>query len=167
MALLPSAQAIGGSAAPTSWLGHKIDPAQTPFCQEQGCTLIEVRSNDSNRMGWHDGTMRAYQLRDGSQLEVDVRPEGWISNARLQFKRSRMTAQDHRTAATFLTAVTGRTFRAGAIASCEQAGLALNNPDAYGPEQPLSHWKTPNGLPYKARCGVGSQVGVWAGWMQQ
>ncbi|MDO4263984.1 MAG: hypothetical protein Q4C67_07290 [Deinococcus sp.] len=62
--------------------------------------------------------------------------------------------------------MTDRRFNAEKIGACERAGVALNSVDAYGPEKPLSHWTTPGGLPYKARCGINSQVGVWAGWMQ-
>lgn len=163
----------GAGAAPSSWLGHQLDPAQTAFCRAKGCTLQNVRQNDFNTMGWHDGTMRRYSLRGGITLEVDVRPAGWMSNARLLFPIVRtkdgwsgMTPNDHRLAAEFLSVITGRRFSAASIAACERAGLALHDPDAYGPREPLSHWSTPDGLPFRARCGVGGQLGVWAGWMQ-
>lgn len=163
----------GGSGGPTSWLGHKVDPLQTPFCRAYGCTLQSVRQNDENTMGWHDGSMRAYLLKDGTRLEVDVRPAGWVSNARLLFPSTRgmdgwdvLTPNGHRMAAEFLSAVTGRRFRAEAVAACEQAGRALGDPDAVSPA-PLAQWKTPGGLPFKARCGVRSELGVWAGYMQQ
>ncbi len=124
-------------------------------------------------MGWHDGTQRTYRLGDGSQMQVEVRPQGWISTARLLTKgqpqkngTTAMNPAHYPLAAEFLSAVTGRRFSAEKIAACEQAGVALNDPEVYGPAAPLSHWTTPGGLPYRARCGINSQVGVWAGWQQ-
>lgn len=161
-------------AAPTSWLGQKVDPAGTTFCRTYGCKLVEVIQNGESTLGWHDGTQRSYRLRGGSRMEVEVRLQGWISNARLLTEPQpqkngtfAMHPAHYPLAAEFLSAVTGRRFSAEKIAACERAGVALNSVDAYGPTAPLSHWTTPGGLPYKARCGINSQVGVWAGWMQQ
>ena len=159
--------------APSSWLGQKVDPASTPFCRTYGCKLVEVRHNDDGTMGWHDGTQRTYRLKDGSRVQVEVRPQGWISTARLHAKPQpqkngtfAMNPAQYPLAAKFLSAVTGRRFSAEKVGACERAGVALNSVDAYGPTEPLSHWATPGGLPYKARCGINSQVGVWAGWQQ-
>lgn len=169
-----AAVASGGSGGPASWLGHKVDPLQTPFCRTHGCTLQSVRQNDENTMGWHNGSTRTYVLRGGSRLEVDVRPAGWVSNARLQFTGTRqpngvyaMRPADYSRAAEFLSAVTGRRFRTEAIAACQRAGVALGVPDNYGPNEPLARWKTSGGLSFKARCGINSYVGVWAGYMQE
>ncbi len=163
----------GGAGSPSSWLGNRLDPAQTAFCRAHGCVLQSVRKNNDSREGWHDGTLRGYRLSDGSRLEVDVRPEGWISNARLFVVPESQANGTHAMnparyplAAEFLSALTGRRFTAEAVAACERAGVALGLPDNYGPAQPLSRWKTPGGLPFVARCGINSQVGVWAGWMQ-
>lgn len=79
-ALLSGGALAGGVATPPSWLGQRVDVAQTAFCRAQGCELVEVQQNSSNTPGWHDGTKRTYQLRGGERLEVDVRPGGWISN---------------------------------------------------------------------------------------
>ncbi|GHG07867.1 hypothetical protein GCM10017783_20590 [Deinococcus piscis] len=172
LALVTLGSAAAG-AAPASWLGQKVDPAGTAFCRTHGCTLVEVRRNGEGTMGWHDGTRRSYRLKDGSRVEVDVRPQGWISNAFLftggqpqPGGMSVMNPAHYPLAAEFLSAVTGRRFSAEKIAAYQRAGAALNNPEAYGPTAPLSHWTTPGGLPYKARCGINSQVGVWAGWRQ-
>jgi len=165
----------GGADAPTSWLGQRVDVAQTTFCRAQGCELVEVRNNDSNTPGWHDGSHRTYRLAGGEHLEVAVRPEGWISNAFL-FKPQAplgtgLTLRERRLAAEFLKLATGRRFTPQAVASCVTDGLTAQkrNPDVYGPDQPLSRWTTPAGLPYKARCGVAGAgpLGVWAGWRQQ
>lgn len=177
-ALLLAACSVAAAGAaeprPASWLGQKLDPSQTPFCRAHGCELQGVRHNTQNTVGWHDGTQRTYRLKNGARLQVDVRPAGWISNAFLFFPPQpvagglhALAPEHHAPAAEFLGAVTGRRFSAGAVAACQRAGLALNIPDAYGPVQPLSRWSTPGGLPFVARCGINSQVGVWAGWMQQ
>ncbi|SEI63152.1 hypothetical protein SAMN04488058_101186 [Deinococcus reticulitermitis] len=136
---------------------------------------MEVRKNNVQTPGWHDGTTRTYRLRSGERLEVNVRPEGWVSNAflfRPQVPLGKtLTLPERRRAAEFLTMVTGRRFTVQAVANCVTAGLSAQkrNPDVYGPDQPLSQWTTPAGLPYKARCGVAGAgpLGVWAGWMQQ
>ncbi|MFD2608607.1 hypothetical protein ACFSR9_04010 [Deinococcus taklimakanensis] len=176
-ALLLAACSVAAAGAaeprPASWLGQKLDPAQTPFCRAYGCEFQGVRHNTQNTMGWHDGTQRTYRLRSGARLQVDLRPAGWISNAFLLFPPQpvagglhALAPEHHAPAAEFLSAVTGRRFSAGAVAACQRARLALNTPDAYGPTRPLSRWRTPGGLPFVARCGINSQVGVWAGWMQ-
>lgn len=169
-----AAALAGGNEGPPSWLGNKVDPIQTPFCRAHGCVLQEVRQNNEGSMGWYDDTRRIYRLSDGSHLEVDVRPTGWVSNARLMFTGQKldggilaMQPQHYALAAEFLSAVTGRHFSSAAIAKCEQAGVALGLNDNYGPREALSRWTTPTGLPFVARCGINSQVGVWAGWMQE
>ncbi|MBB5233353.1 hypothetical protein [Deinococcus budaensis] len=173
--LLSGGAAAGGATPPASWLGQRVDVAQTAFCRAQGCALVEVRENSFNTPGWHDGTKRTYRLRGGERLEVDVRPGGWISNVFLLKDGARLgsslTLRERRLAAEFLTLATGRRFPSQAVAQCVAAGLTAQrrNPDVYGPDQPLSQWSTPAGLPYKARCGVAGAgpLGVWAGWMQQ
>lgn len=174
-AFLSAGALAGGADAPTSWLGQRVNVAQTAFCRAQGCGLVEVRNNGSNTPGWHDGSHRTYRLAGGEHLEVAVRPEGWISSAFL-FKPqvplgTGLTLRERRLAAEFLTLATGRRFTPQAVAACVAAGLDAQkrNPDVYGPDQPLSQWITPAGLPHKARCGVAGAgpLGVWAGWMQQ
>lgn len=165
----------GGAGQPGAWLGERLNPLHTAFCQHHRCRLSGVRHNSEQSMGWHDGTRRTYTLRGGVRMELDVRPAGWISNARLLFAPARgldgwpalaLSPNGHRLAAEFLTNVTGQTFRPSAIAACERAGRALRDPDAVSPA-PLSLWQTPGGLPFKARCGVRGDLGVWAGWRQQ
>jgi hypothetical protein len=172
---LSGAALAGGTGAASAWLGNRVDVAQTAFCRANGCKLVEVRRNNDSQEGWHDGTHLTYRLKGGERLEVSVRPGGWISNAfllRYQAERgSAFTSEERRQAAEFLSVVTGRSFSARAVASCVSAGIKYQsrNVDAYGPDSPLSHWTTPKGLPYKARCGVAGAgpLGVWAGWMQQ
>lgn len=173
--MLGGAALAGGADAPTSWLGQRVDVAQTAFCRAQGCELVEVRENGFDTPGWHDGTKRTYRLRGGERLEVDVRPGGWVSNVFLLKYGARLgsslTLRERRLAAELLKLTTGRPFGPRAVAACIMAGLTAQkrNPDVYGPDQPLSQWTTPAGLPYKARCRVAGAgpLGVWAGWMQQ
>lgn len=173
LVLVSASARAGGASGPTSWLGQKVDPAQSSFCRAHGCVLQEVRQNDDNREGWHDGILRTYRLTNGAKLEVEVRPAGWVSTARLRLPGQKLAGgifatqlQHYALAAQFLSVVTGRPFLPAAIAKCQQAGVALGLNDNYGPPEPLSRWKTPGGLPFVARCGINSQVGVWAGWMQ-
>ena len=167
-ALLWSPVVAGGAGNGGAWLGRSGDIADTPWCRAGGCRLTAVQRNTPDTLGWPDGERRTYRLRGGARLEVEVRPAGWISTARLMFPgSSAMTADQHALSARFLGSVTGRAFRTEAIAACEQRGLALRDPDAPGPVRPLSEWTTPGGLPYRARCGVGAERGVWAGWRQQ
>ncbi|EYB68279.1 hypothetical protein DEIPH_ctg025orf0139 [Deinococcus phoenicis] len=172
---LKGAAFAGGANGPTAWLGNRVDVAQTAFCRVNRCRLESVRQNTEAYEGWHDGTHHIYRLRGGERLEVAVRPGGWISNAFLFFPnpptlngRAAITPGGHRLAAEFLSAVTGRWFSAGAVAACDRAGQAAlaRDPDVYGPPEALSRWTTPAGLPYRARCGVTWQLGVWAGWQQ-
>ncbi|WP_029480437.1 hypothetical protein [Deinococcus marmoris] len=164
----------GGRQPEAAWLGRAVDVQNTEFCRANGCRLLPARQNQTNTVGWHDGQQLRYGVGQGWTLEVEVRPEGWISNAFLlnssAHRGTRLDTKELNRAAHFLSAVTGRQFSAGAVRSCISAGLAAQNldPDIYGPLQQLSQWKTPAGLPYKARCGVAGAgpLGVWAGWMQ-
>lgn len=173
--LLSGGAIAGGAERPAAWLGNRVDVGQTAFCRAQSCELVEVRENGFNTPGWHDGTKRTYRLRGGERLEVDVRPGGWVSNVFLLKYGARLgsslTLRERRLAAEFLKLATGRHFTPQSLANCVTAGLTAQrrNPDVYGPDQPLSQWTTPAGLPYKARCGVAGAgpLGVWAGWMQQ
>lgn len=161
----------GGADALTSWLGQRVDVAQTTFCRAQGCKL----ERQFTPMGWPEATGYAYRLPDGWTLEAHVQPDGWVSNVFLLKYGARLstslTLRERQLAAEFLKLATGRRFTPQAVATCVTAGLTAQsrNPDVYGPDQPLSQWATPAGLPYKARCGVAGAgpLGVWAGWMQQ
>ncbi|CAM3253847.1 DUF2599 domain-containing protein [Deinococcus saxicola] len=156
-------------------MGRAVDVLATDFCRSSGYRLLFIRQNDFNTMGAHDGQMHRYGVGQGWTLEVDVRPEGWVSNARLlklpANRGTRLNAQELNLAAGFLGALTGRQFSVGGVKACITAGLAFQNrdPDVYGPPSVLSHWATSAGLPYKARCGVAGAgpLGVWAGWMQE
>ncbi|WP_189069779.1 hypothetical protein [Deinococcus radiotolerans] len=170
--LLTPAQA-GGAAEP-AWVGRAVDVAATPLCRALGCTLQTVRVNTPDTMGWHDGQQRTYRTATGWRLEVDVHPGGQVSGARLLRpgapRGTRLSDAQTREAAAFLSALTGRGFRAQAVRNCVTAGLAAQDrdPDAYGPTDPLSRWSTPAGWPFRARCGVAGAglLGVWAGWRQ-
>ncbi|WP_155298926.1 hypothetical protein [Deinococcus kurensis] len=170
--LLTSAQA-GGAAEP-AWIGRAVEIPATPLCQALRCTLQTVRVNTPDTMGWHDGQQRTYRTATGWRLEVDVRPGGQVSGARLLRpgapRGTRLTDAQTREAAAFLSALTGRAFRPQAVRACFTAGLAAQarDFDAYGPADPLSDWSTPGGWTFRARCGVAGAgpLGVWAGWMQ-
>lgn len=164
----------GGSQPEVAWLGRAVDVQNTEFCRANGCRLLPVRQNQTNTVGWHDGQQLRYGVGDGWTLAVEVRPEGWISTAFLlkssAHRGTRLDMQELNRAAHFLSAVTGRRLTPAAVDQRVAAGLLLQkrDPDAYGPLSSLSQWKTPAGLPYKARCGVAGAgpLGVWAGWMQ-
>lgn len=152
-----------------------MDVPNTDFCHSSGCRLLAVRPNDFNTVGWPDGQWHRYRVGQGWTLEMDLRPEGWISNARL-LKLSartgtRLSSQELNQAARFLSAVTGRRFSRQAVGACLDAGLTAQNrdPDVYGSTHPLSQWTTASGLPFKARCGVAGAgpLGVWARWLQE
>lgn len=64
-ALLSGGTLAGGADAPTSWLGQRVDVAQTAFCRAQGCDLVEVRRNTPAHMDWSDGELRRYRVADG------------------------------------------------------------------------------------------------------
>ena len=170
--LLTAAQA-GGAPEP-AWIGRAVDVPATPLCRAMRCTLHTVRENTPDTLGGQDGQQRTYRTATGWQLEVDVRPGGHVSGARLLRpgvpRGTRLTAAQTREAAAFLSALTGRTFRPQAVQDCVTAGLAAQDRDfdAYGPTEPLSRWSTPAGWPFRARCGVAGAgpLGVWAGWMQ-
>lgn len=169
--LLNGSVVAGGVESPSAWLGHRVDVTQTAFCRANGCKL----EREFTPMGLPDGVGYAYRLPDGWTLETYVQPDGWISNVFLLKDRVRLgtplTPRERRLAAEFLKLATGRHFTPEAVARCITAGLSAQkrNPDVYGPNFSLSHWATPAGLPYKARCGVAGAgpLGVWAGWMQQ
>ena len=148
-----------------------MDVTQTAFCRVNSCDL----TRQFTPMGWPQGTGYAYRLPGGWSLETYVQPDGRISNVFLLKYPVRLgtslTVRERRLAAEFLKLATGRNFTPEAVAGCITAGLTSQkrDPDVYGPDSSLSHWTTPAGLPYKARCGVAGAgpLGVWAGWMQQ
>lgn len=166
--------------APVSWLGQRVDVAQTAFCRAQGCELVEVRENARDVVGAFDGTLRRYRLRNGWTMDVGVRPAGWVSNARLYLaaqpgpivstELNPLSSQGHRVAAEFLTALTGRRFSPNAVAVCERQELAEYSRDPVRfrstPGRLLSRWTTPAGLPYRAWCTAVNEPGVRAGWQQ-
>lgn len=131
-------------------------------------------------MGARNGTLSRYGLRGSWMLEVDVRPGGWISAARLFLPTGSgrtvntalrlLSPQGHRLAADFLTTLAGRRFSSAAIATCETQELAEYSRDPAGfrvaPGRPLSRWTTPAGLPYIARCNVVVEPGVRVSWGQ-
>ncbi len=172
--LLLLTPAHAGGAAQPAWIGRAVDVPATPLCRALRCTLQTVRENTPDTLGWHDGQQRTYRTATGWRLEVDVRPGGQVSGARLLRpgvpRGTRLTAAQTREAAAFLSALTGRGFRPQAVQACLTAGLAAQDRDfdAYGPADPLSRWRTPAGWPFRARCGVAGAgpLGVWAGWMQ-
>jgi len=122
--LLTSAQA-GGAAQP-AWIGRAVEIPATPLCRALGCTLQTVRVNTPDTLGWHDGQQRTYRTTTGWRLEVDVRPGGQVSGARLLRpgapRGTRLTDAQTREAAAFLSALTGRAFRPQAVRACLPPG---------------------------------------------
>lgn len=158
------------------WIGTNSDPLKSSFCRTYGCILQQVTRNTENTMGWHDGERRIYTTRDGAEFEVEVRPGGWISTVRLGFPHKArpnvdagLGPADVAQEAAFLSNATGRRFTAGALAACHTAARELHrrSPDATSPLTPLNRWRTPLGRAYVARCSVGLNPSVWAGWMQE
>ncbi|MCP2015767.1 hypothetical protein L1280_002943 [Deinococcus sp. HSC-46F16] len=179
-ALLGGGALAGGVATPPSWLGQRVDVAQTAFCRAWGCELVEVRENARDVVGAFDGTLRRYRLRDGWTLDVGVRPAGWVSTARLYLpagpgpivntELNTLSPQGHRLAAEFLTVLTGRRFSPDAVAACEDQELAEYSRDPVrfrsASGRLLSRWTTPAGWPYRAWCTAVNEPGVRAGWRQ-
>lgn len=72
-------------------------------------------------------------------------------------------ADDLRLAAQFYRTLTGRPFRPQAVGACLRQSSA--RAEVEGDNALCSHWTTPAGLPYKARCNAGAGM-FWVGWMQ-
>lgn len=172
LAVSGAALAGGGSGSQAAWLGREVAVAGSPFCVRHGCGAVMVRRNDERSMGWQDGEQHSYPLRDGRVLVLDLRPAGtppgqghWISNARLELPgQATLTDNDFRLAANFYSSLTGRRFSVQGVAACRRA--ADRFPDPEGAYILLSRWRTPAGLPYRARCGLG-QLAFWVGYRQQ
>ncbi|UBV42169.1 hypothetical protein LAJ19_11090 [Deinococcus taeanensis] len=174
LGLLAPGAAAGGGVPEPAWLDRAGPVGQTGFCRAVGCQLVSVQVNGPDTVGWGNGTRRVYRAGAGWQLELDVRPGGRVSGARLlkpgAARGTRLSPAEQREAALFLQSLTGRRFTAQAVRACMEAGLnaQARDPDVYGPAQPLSRWRTPGGVAFRARCGVAGAgpLGVWAGWQQ-